>query len=32
MAGRPELVLTLDGLDTGDGLVIAEWDRATRSI
>ena len=32
MAGRPELALALDDLDTGDALVIAEWDRATRSM
>ncbi len=32
MAGRPELARALDELDTGDELVIAEWDRATRSM
>src|SRR5271154_2555632 len=32
MAGRPELALALDDLDTGDEFVIAEWDRATRSM
>ncbi len=32
MAGRPELTRALDDLDTGDELVIAEWDRATRSM
>src|ERR1700745_2593795 len=32
MAGRPQLALALDDLDTGDELVIAEWDRATRSM
>ena len=32
MAGRPELARALDHLDTGDELVIAEWDRATRSM
>jgi DNA invertase Pin-like site-specific DNA recombinase len=32
MAGRPELARALDDLDTGDELVIAEWDRATRSM
>src|ERR1700728_513006 len=32
MAGRPELALALEDLDTGDELVIAEWDRATRSM
>ena len=32
MAGRPELALALDDLDEGDELVIAEWDRATRSM
>ena len=29
---RPELARALDDLDTGDELVIAEWDRATRSM
>jgi DNA invertase Pin-like site-specific DNA recombinase len=29
--GRPELAAALDDLDRGDELVIAEWDRATRS-
>ena len=32
MAGRPELARALDDLDTGDEFVIAEWDRATRSM
>ena len=32
MAGRPQLALALDDLDTGDEFVIAEWDRATRSM
>src|SRR6516162_4307090 len=32
MAGRPQLARALDDLDTGDELVIAEWDRATRSM
>ena len=32
MAGRPELARALDDLDSGDELVIAEWDRATRSM
>src|SRR5271169_663683 len=32
MAGRPQLACALDDLDTGDELVIAEWDRATRSM
>jgi DNA invertase Pin-like site-specific DNA recombinase len=32
MAGRPELARALDELDAGDELVIAEWDRATRSM
>ena len=32
MAGRPELARALAELDTGDELVIAEWDRATRSM
>jgi DNA invertase Pin-like site-specific DNA recombinase len=32
MAGRLQLARALDDLDTGDELVIAEWDRATRSM
>jgi DNA invertase Pin-like site-specific DNA recombinase len=32
LAGRPELAAALDALDRGDELVIAEWDRATRSM
>jgi DNA invertase Pin-like site-specific DNA recombinase len=32
MAARPQLARALDDLDTGDELVIAEWDRATRSM
>ena len=32
MAGRPELARALADLDTGDEFVIAEWDRATRSM
>jgi DNA invertase Pin-like site-specific DNA recombinase len=32
MAGRPALAAALDELDDGDALVIAEWDRATRSM
>jgi DNA invertase Pin-like site-specific DNA recombinase len=32
MAGRPELARALDELDAGDELLIAEWDRATRSM
>ena len=32
MAARPELARALDDLDSGDELVIAEWDRATRSM
>src|SRR6266436_6015213 len=32
MAGRPELARALADLDSGDELVIAEWDRATRSM
>ena len=32
MAGRPELARALDDLDKGDELVIAEWDRVTRSM
>lgn len=30
--GRPQLERALDALGTGDVLVIAEWDRATRSM
>ena len=32
MAERPELARALADLDTGDEFVIAEWDRATRSM
>lgn len=32
MSGRPELARALDELDSGNELVIAEWDRATRSM
>jgi DNA invertase Pin-like site-specific DNA recombinase len=32
LAGRPELAAALDVLDRRDELVIAEWDRATRSM
>ena len=32
MAGRSQLALALADLDSGDEFVIAEWDRATRSI
>jgi DNA invertase Pin-like site-specific DNA recombinase len=32
MVGRPALAEALDALDEGDELVIAEWDRATRSM
>jgi DNA invertase Pin-like site-specific DNA recombinase len=32
LAGRPELRKALDRLAPGDELVIAEWDRATRSM
>jgi len=32
LEGRPELADALDALDRGDELVIAEWDRATRSM
>ena len=32
MAGRPNLARALADLDTGDEFVIAEWDRATRSM
>jgi DNA invertase Pin-like site-specific DNA recombinase len=30
--GRPELERAIDALGTGDILVVAEWDRATRSM
>jgi DNA invertase Pin-like site-specific DNA recombinase len=30
--GRPELEKAIDELGTGDILVVAEWDRATRSM
>ena len=32
MVGRPQLARALDDLGTGDELVIAEWERATRSM
>src|SRR4051794_680714 len=32
MTGRPQLARALDDLDAGRELVIAEWDRATRSM
>jgi DNA invertase Pin-like site-specific DNA recombinase len=32
LAGRPELARALDELRPGDCLVLAEWDRATRSM
>jgi DNA invertase Pin-like site-specific DNA recombinase len=32
LAGRPQLRTALDSLAPGDELVIAEWDRATRSM
>jgi DNA invertase Pin-like site-specific DNA recombinase len=32
LAGRPQLELAIDQLRKGDQLVLAEWDRATRSI
>jgi DNA invertase Pin-like site-specific DNA recombinase len=32
LVGRPELAKALDGLQPGDCLVLAEWDRATRSM
>jgi DNA invertase Pin-like site-specific DNA recombinase len=32
MAGRPELDAALVGLAPGDELVVAEWDRVTRSM
>jgi DNA invertase Pin-like site-specific DNA recombinase len=31
-AGRPQLAKALDALQPGDCLVLAEWDRATRSM
>jgi len=30
--GRPELEKAIDALGTGDVFVLAEWDRATRSM
>ena len=30
--GRPQLERAIDALATGDVLVVAEWDRATRSM
>jgi hypothetical protein len=30
--GRPQLERAIDALGTGDVLVVAEWDRATRSM
>ena len=32
LRGRPELEKALDALGTDDVLIIAEWDRATRSM
>jgi DNA invertase Pin-like site-specific DNA recombinase len=32
LAGRPQLARALDELRSGDTLVLAEWDRATRSM
>jgi DNA invertase Pin-like site-specific DNA recombinase len=32
LAGRPQLAKALDQLQPGDCLVLAEWDRATRSM
>jgi DNA invertase Pin-like site-specific DNA recombinase len=32
MKGRPQLERAIDALGTGDLLVLAEWDRATRSM
>jgi DNA invertase Pin-like site-specific DNA recombinase len=32
MKGRPQLEKAIDALGTGDCLVVAEWDRATRSM
>jgi DNA invertase Pin-like site-specific DNA recombinase len=32
VSGRPKLAKAIDALGTGDVLVLAEWDRATRSM
>ena len=32
MKGRPQLEKAIDALGTGDVLLVAEWDRATRSM
>ena len=32
LKGRPQLERAIDALGTGDVLVLAEWDRATRSM
>ena len=32
MRNRPELEKAIDELGTGDTLIVAEWDRATRSM
>ena len=32
LKGRPQLAKAVDALGTGDVLVVAEWDRATRSM
>jgi DNA invertase Pin-like site-specific DNA recombinase len=32
LTGRPQLQKAIDALGTGDVLVVAEWDRATRSM
>jgi DNA invertase Pin-like site-specific DNA recombinase len=32
LKGRPQLEKAIDALGTGDVLVVAEWDRATRSM
>jgi DNA invertase Pin-like site-specific DNA recombinase len=32
LTGRPQLEKAIDALGTGDVLVVAEWDRATRSM
>jgi DNA invertase Pin-like site-specific DNA recombinase len=32
LVGRPQLAKAIDSLGTGDVLVVAEWDRATRSL
>ena len=32
LKGRPQLEKAIDALGAGDVLVVAEWDRATRSM